>query len=479
MPEKKLRDNDTIAAVATPMGPGGIGIVRVSGPLSPAIFRRVFKPAGSVTRPASHRLYYGRAIDPENQEALIDEALAVIMYSPHSYTREDVLEIQCHSGPAVVNRILKACLSQGARLAEPGEFTRRAFLNGRIDLSQAEAVLDLTTAGADAAGAAAATHLEGGLSQRIKALARILMDVLAAVEVAIDYPEEDVEISDEFDLEKRLRHEALPGIRELEESHERAIPYREGLDVLIVGRPNVGKSSLLNSLCSEERAIVSPVPGTTRDMVEAQIRLKGMLVRLTDTAGIRQNPDMVEAIGIKRIAARVPLARLALWVLDSSAPITPEDFNALEVVSSLARRGRVLAVFNKMDKVSGPWKKTASALHENLVKHQGMDHDIEWIAISVLTGSGIDGLMEKMAEKLLGEDLPEPPVWMPNLRQKMCLQRAREAIERAANGFSADFTPELTAIDLKTALDALGEITGETATDDILNHIFSNFCLGK
>ncbi len=479
MPEKKLGDNDTIAAVATPMGPGGIGIVRVSGPLSPAIFRRVFKPAGPVTRPASHRLYYGRAIDPENQEALIDEALAVIMYSPHSYTREDVLEIQCHSGPAVVNRILKACLSQGARLAEPGEFTRRAFLNGRIDLSQAEAVLDLTTAGADAAGAAAATHLEGGLSQRIKALARILMDVLAAVEVAIDYPEEDVEISDEFDLEKRLRHEALPGIRELEESHERAIPYREGLDVLIVGRPNVGKSSLLNSLCSEERAIVSPVPGTTRDMVEAQIRLKGMLVRLTDTAGIRQNPDMVEAIGIKRIAARVPLARLALWVLDSSAPITPEDFNALEVVSSLARRGRVLAVFNKMDKVSGPWEKTASALHENLVKHQGMDHDIEWIAISVLTGSGIDGLMEKMAEKLLGEDLPEPPVWMPNLRQKMCLQRAREAIERAANGFSADFTPELTAIDLKTALDALGEITGETATDDILNHIFSNFCLGK
>ncbi len=478
MPDNIIRDNDTIAAIATPVGPGGIGIVRVSGPFSSSIFNRVFKPARPVARPISHRLYYGWVIDPENQGALIDEALAVLMYSPHSYTREDVLEIQCHSGPAVMSRILQICLGQGARLAEPGEFTKRAFLNGRIDLSQAEAVLELTTASADAAGAAAARHLQGGFSSRIQDVAKVLLDVLAAVEVAIDYPEEDVEIFDEFSLEKRLRQDALPAVLELADSYERAIPYREGLDVLIVGRPNVGKSSLLNFLCSEDKAIVTPVPGTTRDMVEGQIRLRGMLVRLLDTAGIRRDPDAVEAIGIDRIAGRVPEARLVLWVLDATGPLTSEDLSAFEMVAPLAGHGRMIVVFNKMDKIPGPREAAARKLYEYIIERLGVGA-MEWVAVSALTGLGISSLTDKMAEKLLGEGLPEPPACMPTLRQKKCLQRAGKAIEMAIKGLNTGLSPELTAVDLKTAIDALGEITGETATSDILDHIFSNFCLGK
>ncbi len=475
MPDK-FRDNDTIAAIATPIGPGGIGIVRVSGPMAAALFKKVFRPARSVSEPVSHHLYYGWVIDPGTGGAVIDEALVTLMYAPHSYTAEDVLEIQCHSGPAVLSRILQVCISQGARLAEPGEFTKRAFLNGRIDLSQAEAVLDLTTAGADAARGAAVEHLQGGLSSRVHSVRQVLRDVLAAVEVAIDYPEEDVEIFDEFHLEEKLATEALPVIQELIRSYERAAPYREGMDVLIVGRPNVGKSSLLNTLCCEERAIVTPIPGTTRDMVEGQIRLRGMLVRLTDTAGIRKDPDPVEAVGIDRIGDRVSSAHLALWVLDVSQPLTPEDIQAFEMVRSLASRNRLIAVLNKTDKLPSP-VETARELYIQVREKTGLD--VNWVAISAKTGHGMESLMGLMAKRLLGEGMLEPPVCMPNLRQKTCLSLAQEAIQKAIKALRAGLSPELTAVDLKSALDSLGEITGETVTEDILDHIFSNFCLGK
>ena len=474
MPDR-FRESDTIAAIATPVGPGGIGIVRASGPLAQAIFRKVFRPARRVGVPESHHLYYGWVIDPD-AASVIDEALATLMLAPRSYTREDVLEIQCHSGPAVLARILEVCLAQGARLAEPGEFTKRAFLNGRIDLAQAEAVLDLATAGVDAARSAAVDQLQGGLSRRLDGVARALRHALAAVEVAIDYPEEDEEILDEFRLEGVLREEVIPALDGLIDSYGRSVPYREGLDVLIVGRPNVGKSSLLNALCCEERAIVTPIPGTTRDLVEGRIRLRGMLVRLTDTAGIRKDPDPVEAVGINRIADRVTTAHLALWVVDLSEGVLPEDVQAFRLVHSLGAKGRLVAVFNKVDKVPRPGD-VLEGLLEAAGEMTGLD--MEGVAVSALTGEGLGDLADLMARTLLGREMPEPPVCMPNLRQKECLCRVKEAVLRAAGGLRSGLAPELVAVDLKGALDVLGEITGETATEDILDHIFSNFCLGK
>ncbi len=471
------KEEDTIAAIATPLGPGGIGIVRVSGPLSIRLFRSILRPAKTPKEIQSHRLYYGWVLDPQ-RDAVVDEVLAVVMKAPHSYTREDVLEIQCHSGPAILRRILEIVIGQGVRLAEPGEFTKRAFLNGRIDLTQAEAVLDLSLACADMAGQLAIKQLQGQFSSRIEEIHNAIKEAMATLEVAIDYPDEDIEIISESQLRELLVTRGRNPLSALIEAFEKGKIYRDGAKVLIIGRPNVGKSSLLNAMACEDRAIVTSIPGTTRDTIEKDINLEGILVKLIDTAGVRRDPDPIETIGIERIREKAGLAQAALWILDLSRPLSTEDIEVLEVLGNHIKTDKILMVFNKIDKVHS-WKslagKRASEIYSRLPKMAGGT----WAGISALTGEGLASLSVLMIKKLLDGGLAEPPNIMPNLRQKESLEKARRAIDRAIDGLSHGISPDLISIDLRDAISALGKITGDNITDEVLDHIFSHFCLGK
>ncbi len=471
------RENDTIAALATPSGPGGIGIIRVSGPLSAQLFRSVFRPAKRIEMIQSHRLYYGRACNPQDG-AVLDEVLAVLMKAPHSYTREDVLEIQCHSGPAVLRHILETLIKQGARLADPGEFTKRAFLNGRIDLTQAEAVLDLSLACGDTAGQLAVRQLQGCLSKGIKEIRDAVKESMAALEVAIDYPDEDIEIITETRLRELLITGARDPLNAMIDAFDRGKIYKEGTEVLIVGRANVGKSSLLNAMACEDRAIVTSIPGTTRDTIEAVINLEGILVRLIDTAGIRPDPDLIETIGIERIRKKAKLAHAVIWMLDLSEPLRDEDFKALEILDTFTKRKKILIAFNKIDKVHF-WEsaagKQASEIFNRLKEMKGN----VWVGISAITGEGLESLSRLLVNKLLDDAPAEPPDIVPNMRQKEALETARKAVNRAIDSISQRVSPDLVSIDLREAMNALGEITGDSVTDEVLDHIFSHFCLGK
>ncbi len=471
------REEDTIAAIATPMGSGGIGIVRVSGPLSTQLFRSIFRPARPVRDIQSHRLYYGWVFDPHT-DMVVDEVLAVLMKAPHSYTREDVLEIQCHSGPAVLRRILEIVIAGDVRLAEPGEFTKRAFLNGRIDLTQAEAVLDLSLACGDAAGQMAIRQLQGQFSSRIHGIRDALKEAMATLEVAIDYPDEDLEIISESRLKELLITRGRDPLMGLIHAFERGRIYREGAEVLIIGRPNVGKSSLLNALACEDRAIVTSIPGTTRDIIEADIEIEGIVVRLIDTAGIRSDPDLIEAIGIERIRKKARCAQAVLWVLDLSRPLSTEDLGVLEALGDHIKKEKILIVFNKIDKVPS-WEPLARERVREICKCLSEMRDSTWIGISALTGEGLSTLSVTMLDRLSEGNLKEPPNLIPNLRQKECLETCLKAVDRAIDGLCHEVSPELISIDLRDAMSALGTITGDDITDEVLDHIFSHFCLGK
>jgi len=471
------RGEDTIVALATPSGPGGIGIVRVSGPLSAQLFRSVFRPVKPIKVIQSHRLYYGWACDPRDH-TVVDEVLVVLMKAPHSYTKEDVMEIQCHSGSAILRRIIETLIGQGARLADPGEFTKRAFINGRIDLAQAEAVLDLTQACGDTAGQLAVRQLQGCLSKRIKDIRNTIKESIATLEVAIDYPDEELEIITETQLRELLITGAQNPLNSMIDAFDRGKIYKEGAEVLIVGRPNVGKSSLLNALACEDRAIVTPIPGTTRDTIEALLNIQGILVRLIDTAGIRPDPDAIETIGIERIRKKVKFAQAALWMLDLSEPLRPEDFGAPEILYVLQKRKKILIVFNKIDKVSA-WEsmaeKRASEIFSRLQEKAGG----VWVGTSAITGEGLENLSRLILNKLLDEAPAEPPDIVPNLRQKEALETAVKSVNSAIGNISQGISPDLISIDLRGAISALGEITGDSITDEVLDHIFSHFCLGK
>ncbi|NIA08347.1 MAG: tRNA uridine-5-carboxymethylaminomethyl(34) synthesis GTPase MnmE [Nitrospiraceae bacterium] len=471
------REEDTIAAIATPMGPGGIGIVRVSGPLSTRLFRSIFRPAKTPKKIQSHRLYYGWVFDP-HENTTVDEVLAVLMKAPHSYTREDVLEIQCHSGPAVLRRILEIVIGQDVRLAEPGEFTKRAFLNGRIDLTQAEAVLDLSLARGDVAGQVAIRQLQGQFSFRIKEIHRAIKEAMATLEVAIDYPDEDVEIISGSQLKELLITRARDPLSTLIEAFKRGNIYREGAEVLIIGRPNVGKSSLLNAMSCEDRAIVTAIPGTTRDTIEADIEIEGIVVRLIDTAGIRRDPGPIETIGIKKIREKAGQMQVALWVLDLSRPLSSEDPEVLDVLGNHIKTDKIVIVFNKIDKVSS-WEPLARERAREVYKRISEMEGTVWIGISALTGEGLGRLSSLIADKLSNGDLAEPPNIIPNLRQKESLETSLRAVNRAIDGLSHAVSPDLVSIDLRDAMGALGTITGDDITDEVLDHIFSHFCLGK
>jgi tRNA modification GTPase len=457
--------DDTIAAIATPIGTGGVGIVKISGPEAWAVGRHLFHFSGSQKTIQSHRLYHGHIIEPGTQST-VDEVLITFMHGPATYTREDVVEINCHSGLAVLDRILELVIRAGARLAEPGEFTRRAFLNGRIDLTQAEAVLDVVRSKTKRSLHLASEHLKGGLQSIITELRSHLLDTLAMVEATIDFPEEDTEIVAEQDLAARMRHHVKEPISKLLENYEDGRILREGLSVIIAGKPNVGKSSLLNNLLRSNRALVTPVPGTTRDVIEESLSLRGIPLRLVDTAGLRQPDDLVEKLGMEFTRERLSQADLVLFVLDRNSSLTSEDLRIYEDINSKPR----VVVLNKIDLDPHPDFATIS---ERFPAET-------FVEISALYGDGMEQLKDAVFHTILGRRLDtETSVVAPNLRHKLCLERTLNAVNRALQLLDSQSSAELIALEVQEALAHLGEIIGLTTTEDLLDQIFSQFCLGK
>ena len=456
--------DDTIAAISTPLGVGGIGIVRVSGPQAEEIARRIFIPGRALERFESYRMYHGDLRNRQTGE-IIDEVLVVLMRRPHSYTGQDVLEIHCHGGPAVMQAILAETLKAGARPAQPGEFTERAYLNGRLDLIQAEAVMDMIQARTELGMKQALSQMKGRLSGRIQALRTMTLDLLALLEAAIDFPEEDTALS-RTDLSDRI--DRISGhIDALLATYREGKLRRDGMEVVITGRTNVGKSSLLNRLLGEDRAIVTPIAGTTRDFIAEVVNLQGIPVRLTDTAGVRESSDLIESKGIEKVWQKIDRADVILLVLDGSVPLEDEDRQIMERIAG----HRIVAVLNKSD--------LPARLTEDAVRALLPDADL--VRISAKKGDGIDSLKASLhdAAAAVTTDDPNQPV-IANLRHKEALEKARSLLSVAHDHIVGEgLSPELAAVDLREAFEALGELIGETTAEDVLDRIFSNFCIGK
>ena len=454
---------DTIAAVATPPGEGGVAIVRVSGPDAERIAREVFfRNSGTNGRFRSHMLHYGTIREPSS-ELVLDEVLLTIMRKPRSYTGEDVVEVHCHGGPVLVRRILELILSRGARHAEPGEFTKRSFLNGRMDLAQAEGVLDLVRARTEKGARLGLDQVQGGVSKWVGELRGELLEILVQVEAAIDFPEEEIELLQRDHLADkiiRLREK----ITSLIASYDWGRLFREGAKVCIAGRPNVGKSSLLNALVGEERVIVTPVPGTTRDVIEESINLGGLPVVLWDTAGIREGVDQVEQIGVSFSLRRLEEAEAVLVVLDGSDSLSPEDRFVLEAVKG--KKG--LVVVNKSD------------LTQRLQFEQAQRaaNGKEVLSVSAKLGEGVDNLMSRLRDLLIGAEV-EPPIVVTNMRHKAALERAGESLLEGNRALLKGLPSEIVAMELQEAKEVLEEIIGAVTNVDILERIFSSFCIGK
>ena len=447
--------HDTIAAIATAPGTGGIGIIRMSGPDAAAILMRVFRPAGkNQAIPESHRLVYGKLTDGEQ---IIDECMAVIMRAPRSYTREDVAEIQLHGGRYVINKALELCLKAGARLAEAGEFTRRAFLNGRVDLSQAESVMELISARGEQEHRAAVRQLNGGASSFVRKFSDELYGLQAGLAACIDYPEE---ISDEEgagSLKEGLE-KLIDGLEKAMDEHASRLIY-QGLQVALIGRPNVGKSSLLNALLGEDRAIVTNIPGTTRDTVHGEMTLNGFRVQLTDTAGIHETNDPVERIGVERSEKARREADASLLILDGSQPLGADD---LELLRSFSGEGAV--VINKTDL---PQEITEEDIH-------GIRQDMTCMTVSALDQESLQPLREFLARYVQVSD-------QQAVTQPRHLDAVRRAVRhlRDAEKTLDSYTPDVAATDLQAAQAALSEITGDSADEKLLDRVFSQFCVGK
>jgi tRNA modification GTPase len=442
---------DTIAAISTPLGEGGIGIVRLSGADALSIARATFP--GKLS---DRQLTYGHVVDPQTGER-VDEVLVSYMAAPHTYTREDVIEINCHGGPLPLQRILQLALRHGARLAQPGEFTLRAFLNGRIDLAQAESVLDVVRARTEASLRIAVQGLDGRLSSAVRGLREPLLSALAYLTARIDFPEDEMLSQD---VAQPLNN-SLRALRELIATADAGMVYRFGVKTAIVGRPNVGKSSLLNRLLREDRSIVTPVPGTTRDTIEEVANLGGVPFVLVDTAGIIRSKDLVESLGVERSRRAVEQADLVLVLIDVSQPITDADRDIVALTANKA----TLVVANKCDL---PQRANPGELGR------------EAVYTSALSGDGLRHLEKKMVELALGGKIvvSDAPM-VNNPRHKDALERAAESLDQAARDLEARMPDDFVTIHLTASLNALGEITGETVQEDLLETIFANFCIGK
>jgi tRNA modification GTPase len=458
---------DTIAAISTPMGEGAIAIVRLSGDEAVQIADRVFQsPSGKkLIEETSHTIHYGHLVDPVSGET-VEEVMVSLMKAPKTFTREDVVEVNCHGGIVAVNRVLTLILNEGARLAEPGEFTKRAFLNGRIDLSQSEAVMDLIRAKTDRAMNVALGQMEGKLSKLIGELRNALVETLAQVEVTIDYPEYDdvEEMTIPHMLEKCtwVKEE----INKLLRTSSQGKILREGLSTVIIGRPNVGKSSLLNSLVQENKAIVTDIAGTTRDIIEEYVNVRGVPLRLVDTAGIRETEDIVERIGVERSRQVLKEADLILLVINSAEELSVEDERLFEAVSGMD----TIVVINKTDlpqKVD--LKKVESLLEEGKI-----------VTTSLLKDEGIDELEEAIATLFFEGNLEsEDLTYVSNARHIALLQKAHKTIEDALGAAEAGVPVDMIQIDVTRTWEILGEIVGDTVQEGLINELFSRFCLGK
>ncbi|GGK33742.1 tRNA modification GTPase MnmE [Caldalkalibacillus thermarum] len=455
---------DTIAAIATPMGEGGIAIVRVSGPEAIAVVDKLYRGRKKLSTVDSHTIHYGHLVDPQTGER-IEEVLVTVMRAPRTYTREDVVEVNCHGGLVSVRRVLNYILKYGARLAEPGEFTKRAFLNGRIDLSQAEAVIDLIRAKTDRAMKNAMKQVEGRLSKLIKRLRQELIETLAHIEVTIDYPEHDVEeVTQQFLREKC--EQVKKEIEQLLATAEQGKILREGLKTAIIGRPNVGKSSLLNALAHENRAIVTDIPGTTRDVLEEYVNVRGVPLQLIDTAGIRETEDVVERIGVERSRQVLKEADLILLVLNIAEPFTEEDQALLDLVKDM----KTILIVNKTDLEPKLDTDQLKARYPHL----------PLIKMSIKEEKGLDELEQAIADLYFKGDIEAGDMtYVSNSRHIALLNEAKQSIEDALAALEMGLPVDVVQIDIRKAWEKLGEIIGDNVSESLIDQLFSQFCLGK
>lgn len=460
-----LNLEDTIAAIATPPGTGSIGIIRVSGPRSRDIASLIFRPSNKTEGFNSHRLYHGDIISPDTGR-VIDEVLISFMMKPHSYTGEDILEINCHGSAFILQSVLSLVIKAGARLAEPGEFTKRAFLNNRIDLSQAEAVAETIMAQTDRALDLAVSHLKGDLAGKIETVRIAIIDILAILETSIDFSDEDVEVGNPPSAARDI--EAIIGdLTELASTYGEGKIYRDGINAVIAGRPNVGKSSLLNRLLGEKRAIVTAMPGTTRDFIEEIIPIKGVPVRLTDTAGIREPQNIIEKEGVNLVWEKLSQADVVIVVVDGSERLTREDIEIIEK----CKAKKFFLVINKADLPHVIDKKELASLAPDVMPP---------IWISAKHGEGIPALKDAIHSLALnGADCGHTLTIVSNIRHKMAIEKTRDLLSKARDGILQGLSPEFPAFDIRQALESLGEIAGETVTEEVLDRIFATFCIGK
>lgn len=459
-----LCNDGTIAAISTPPGAGGIGIIRMSGDMARHILTTLFQPKDPACRFQSHRLYYGHILQPEGGK-VVDEVLAVYMAAPNTYTREDVVEIHCHGSFIVLHSILDLILSSGARLAAPGEFTKRAFLNGRIDLTQAEAVIDILAAKTRKGVDLAQEQLSGALYRRIVPIRQSLVRARAIIEVAIDFPDEDVEIANHDVLIEQLEREVAEPLARLLQNADAGKIYREGISIVIAGLPNVGKSSLLNTILQEERALVTSIPGTTRDSIEEIVDIMGMPVRLIDTAGIRDEAGEVEVLGIQRARELINSADVVLFLIDGARTLSEDDQRLYAQVCHKP----LIPVINKIDICAG-----------NLPDLSSLSGIGPSVAISAREQVGIEELKQAIFSAVTsGREQWEEGGCAPNIRHKLALLAASEACAQVLSALRIGLTNDLIAVDLQECLLCLAEIVGETTTEDILDVIFQQFCLGK
>ncbi|MDO0981286.1 tRNA uridine-5-carboxymethylaminomethyl(34) synthesis GTPase MnmE [Staphylococcus hominis] len=458
-------DFDTITSISTPMGEGAIGIVRLSGPEAVEIGDKLYKGKKKLKDVPSHTINYGHIIDPETDE-VVEEVMISVLRAPKTFTREDIIEINCHGGILTINRILELTMTHGARMAEPGEYTKRAFLNGRIDLSQAEAVMDFIRSKTDRASKVAMNQIEGRLSDLIKRQRQSILEILAQVEVNIDYPEyDDVEdATTEFLLaqSKKIKNE----IDQLLETGTQGKIMREGLSTVIVGKPNVGKSSMLNNLIQDNKAIVTEVAGTTRDVLEEYVNVRGVPLRLVDTAGIRDTEDIVEKIGVERSRKALSEADLILFVLNNNEPLTEEDRTLYEVI----KNEDAIVIVNKTD----------LERQLDIEEVKTMIDDTPLIQTSMLKQEGIDELELQIRDLFFGGEVQNQDMtYVSNSRHISLLKQARQTIQDAIDAAEAGIPMDMVQIDLTRTWELLGEIIGESASDELINQLFSQFCLGK
>ncbi|WRN71354.1 tRNA uridine-5-carboxymethylaminomethyl(34) synthesis GTPase MnmE [Staphylococcus aureus] len=458
-------DLDTITSISTPMGEGAIGIVRLSGPQAVEIADKLYKGKHLLNDVPSHTINYGHIIDPESKE-VVEEVMVSVLRAPKTFTREDIIEINCHGGILTINRVLELTMTYGARMAEPGEFTKRAFLNGRIDLSQAEAVMDFIRSKTDRASKVAMNQIEGRLSDLIKKQRQSILEILAQVEVNIDYPEyddvEDATTEFLFEQSKEIKQE----INRLLDTGAQGKIMREGLSTVIVGKPNVGKSSMLNNLIQDNKAIVTEVAGTTRDVLEEYVNVRGVPLRLVDTAGIRETEDIVEKIGVERSRKALSQADLILFVLNNNEALTQEDYTLYEVV----KNEDVIVIVNKMD------------LEQNIDINEVKDMigDTPLIQTSMLKQEGIDELEIQIRDLFFGGEVQNQDMtYVSNSRHISLLKQARQTIQDAIDAAESGVPMDMVQIDLTRTWEILGEIIGETASDELIDQLFSQFCLGK